>query len=157
MAKSIEATRRRMMDGSQSKKKQPRTVADGDGTRGSAGGHHAGFTGRITRTAALHPWRTLGLWVLLVIAAFGASGAMNVSSDNATAGTEATRAKDLIKERLREQTPPEEFIIVESETATTDETAFAGFVDSLVGDLRALGEVDSVASYRDGGEGLVSE
>ena len=116
-----------------------------------------GFTGRITRAAALHPWRAIGAWVLLVIAAFGASGAMNVSSDTATAGTEATTASDLIKERLREQTPPEEFIIVESETTTTDEAAFAGFVDSLVGDLRALGEVDSVVSYRDGSEGLVSE
>jgi len=144
------------MDGSQSKKKQTRTVADGDGTRGSAGGHHAGFTGRITRTAALHPWRTLGLWVLLVVAAFGASGAMNVSSEAATAGTEATTAKNLIKERLREATPPEEFIIVESQTATTDEVAFSGFVDSLVSDLRALDEVDAVVSYRDGAEGLVS-
>jgi len=144
------------MDGSQSKKKQTRTVADGDGTRGSAGGHHAGFTGRITRAAALHPWRTLGLWVLLVVAAFGASGAMNVSSEAATAGTEATTAKNLIKERLREETPPEEFIIVESQTATTDEAAFSGFVDSLVSDLRALDEVDAVVSYRDGAEGLVS-
>jgi RND superfamily putative drug exporter len=146
-----------MMDGSQSKKKQTGPVPNGDGTRGSAGGHDPGFTGRITRAAALHPWRALGVWLLLVFAAFGASGAMNVSSDTATAGTEATTASDLIKERLREQTPPEEFIIVESETTTTDEAAFAGFVDSLVGDLRALSEVDSVVSYRDGSEGLVSE
>jgi len=117
----------------------------------------SGFTGRISRTAALHPWRTLGLWVLLVVAAFGASNAMNVSSDTATAGTEATKAEDLIEKRLRANTPPEEFIIVESETTTADETAFGGFVDSLVRDLRGLGEVDSVASHRDGGEGFVSE
>ena len=119
--------------------------------------HQTGFTGRITRAAVRHPWRTLGVWVLLVVAAFGAAGAMNVSSDTAAAGTEATRAKDLIEKRLREQTPPEEFIIIESQNATADEAVFSGFVDTLVRDLEALAEVDSVASYRNGGEGLISE
>jgi len=145
------------MDGSQPRKKQTRTVANGDGTRASTGEHAPGFTGRITRAAALHPWRALGAWVMLLVVAFAASGAMNASSDTAAAGTEATTAENLIKERLREQTPPEEFIIVESQTTTTDEVAFAGFVDSLVSDLAAIAEVDSVASYRNGAEGLVSE
>jgi len=119
--------------------------------------NHAGFTGWITWFAARHPWRTLGAWLILVAVAFGASGAMNASSDTATAGTEATTAQNLIKDRLREETAPEEFIIVESQTTTVDEAAFAGFVDSFVADLEALGEVDSVASYRNGAEGLVSE
>jgi RND superfamily putative drug exporter len=82
---------------------------------------------------------------------------MNLASDTTTVGTEATKARDLIDERLRGEIPPEEFIIVESATVTADEAAFSGFVDSLVGDLRALEEVDSVTSYRDGAEGLVSE
>ncbi len=81
---------------------------------------------------------------------------MDLAGDHATAGTEAAKAIDLIDDRLRGETPPEEFLIVESQTATADETAFTGFVDSLVSDLRALEEVDSVASYRDGAEGLVS-
>ncbi len=119
--------------------------------------HRPGFTGQITRAAARHPWRTLGLWVVLLGAAFGASNAMDLSSETATAGTEATKAMDLIDDRLREETPPEEFLIVESQTATADEVAFSGFVDSLVSDLRALEEVDSVVSYRDGAEGLVSD
>jgi RND superfamily putative drug exporter len=119
--------------------------------------HRPGFTGRITRAAARHPWRTLGLWVVLLVAAYGASNAMDLASNTATAGTEATKAMDLIDDRLRGETPPEEFLIVESQTATADESAFSGFVDSLVGDLRALEEVDSVVSYRDGAEGLVSD
>ena len=119
--------------------------------------HRPGFTGRITRAAARHPWRTLGLWVVLVAAAFAVSSAMAFSPETATAGTEATKAMDLIEDRLREETPPEEFLIVESQTATADEAAFSGFVDSLVSDLRALEEVDLVVSYRDGAEGLVSD
>ncbi|MCH7577067.1 MAG: MMPL family transporter, partial [Chloroflexi bacterium] len=119
--------------------------------------HRPGFTGQITRAAARHPWRTLGLWVVLLVAAFAASSTMDLSGETATAGTEATKAMDLIDDRLRAETPPEEFLIVESQTATADEAAFSGFVDSLVSDLRALDEVDSVTSYRDGAEGLVSD
>jgi RND superfamily putative drug exporter len=116
-----------------------------------------GFTGRITRASARHPWRVLGLWTLMVALAFGVSGLMNASSDSATAGTSATKAEDLIKERLREQTAPEEFIIIESPTATVDEAEFAGFVDAFVADLEGLDGVASVQSYRNGGEGLVSD
>jgi RND superfamily putative drug exporter len=116
-----------------------------------------GFTGRITRFAASHPWRMIALWVVLAVAAFGASSAMNLAPEPETAGTEATKAAQLIHDRLREQTPPEEYLVVESQTATVDGAAFSGFVDSLASDLRALEEVASVVSYRDGAEGLVSE
>ena len=47
--------------------------------------------------AALHPWRTLGVWVVLVVVAFAAAGTMKASSDTATAGTEATTAENLIE------------------------------------------------------------
>jgi RND superfamily putative drug exporter len=119
-------------------------------------GRALGLTGGITHAAALHPWRTLGAWVLLVAAAFGLSGAMNVSSQTGPAGLEATKADDLVQERLHQQTAPEEFIIVESSTATADAAVFADFVDSLVTDLESVEEVVSVTSYRGGGEGLVS-
>jgi RND superfamily putative drug exporter len=119
--------------------------------------HRIGFTGKITRAAARHPWRVLGLWVVLLVAAFGASNTMDLANETAPGGTEATKALDLIDDRLRGETPPEEFLIVESPTATADEAAFSGFVDSLVSDLLALDEVESVTSYRDGAEGLVSD
>ena len=118
--------------------------------------HRLGFTGRIARAAARHPWRVLGLWVALLAVAYFAAGAMNLTASPDTAGTEATKAKDLIDQRLRQQTPPEEFLVVESEATTADEEAYSAFVDSLISDLRALEEVDSVASYRDGAQGLVS-
>ncbi len=118
--------------------------------------HRLGFTGRIARAAARHPWRVLGLWVALLAVAYFAAGAMNLTASPGTAGTEATKAKGLIDQRLRQQTPPEEFLVVESQATTADEEAYSAFVDSLVSDLRALKEVNSVASYRDGAQGLVS-
>lgn len=117
--------------------------------------HRPGFTGRITRFAATHPWQMLVLWVVLIVAAFGASNVMDLSTDEGNRGTEAVRAADLIEERLREDTPPEEFVIVES--PTDDANALAGFVDSLTVDLDALDEVDSVTSYRDGADSLLSQ
>jgi RND superfamily putative drug exporter len=99
----------------------------------------------------------LGLWAALIAASFFAAGTMSLEPSPDTAGTEATRASDLIKERLRPNTPPEEFIVVESQTLTAADDAFAAFVDSLLADLRALPEVASAVSYRDGSEGLVSE
>ena len=116
-----------------------------------------GFTGQITRFAARHPWLTLGLWLVLLVAAFGASSTMDLTTNTSTAGTEASKATDLIDDRLRTETAPEEFIIVESATATADEAAFGGFVDSLVSEVLALDDVESVTSYRDGAEGLVSD
>ena len=141
------------MNGSVSGERQA-TVASDRG--GSTMNHRLGFTGRIARAAARHPWRVLGLWVALLAVAYFAAGAMNLSASPSTAGTEATRAKDLIDQRLRQQTPPQEFVVVESQATIADEKAYSTFVDSLVSNLRALKEVDSVASYRDGAQGLVS-
>lgn len=121
-----------------------------------AGQPAAPFTGRLARAAAVHPWRMLGAWAVLLVVAYLAAGTMNLDPSPSTAGTDATRARELIDQRLRQQTPPEEFIVVESAQSTASEPAFAAFVDALVLDLRALEEVGTVASYRDGVEGLVS-
>jgi RND superfamily putative drug exporter len=82
---------------------------------------------------------------------------MDLTASPGTAGTEATKAKDLIDERIREETPPEEFIVIESQSAIANEESYSRFVDSLVGELRALDQVGAVHSYRDGDAGLVSD
>ena len=114
------------------------------------------FSGRLARAAALHPWRTLGLWVAIIALAYLSAGTMKLSASPGTAGTDATRADELIKERLRPETAPEEFIVVESESATANDEAFGVVVDELAGGLRGLEGVSSVESYREGAEGLVS-
>jgi RND superfamily putative drug exporter len=98
----------------------------------------------------------LGAWAVLLVAAYFAAGTMSLDASPSTTGTEATRARDLIDQRLRQETPPEEFVVVESPHAVASEPAFAAFVDDLVLNLRALEEVEAVASYRDGAEALVS-
>ena len=106
-------------------------VATASNTGGKTTNHRLGFTGRISAAAARHPWRTLGLWVVPAVAAYLVAGTMNLVPNPDTAGTEATKAADLIDQRLREQTPPEEFLVVETQAATADEDAYSAFVDSL--------------------------
>jgi RND superfamily putative drug exporter len=124
---------------------------------GIAMNHRLGFTGRISRSSARHPWRVLGLWVVLIAVAYFAASMMNLSASPATAGTESTRAQDLIDQRLRHDTPPEEFIVVESPSLTAGDPAFSAFVATLVRDLRGLKQVGSVKSYQEGEQGLVSQ
>ncbi len=114
------------------------------------------FTGRIARSAAQHPWRVLGLWAVLLVVAYFAAGTMNLAVSPGTAGTEATRAKGLIDQRLRQETPPEEFIVVESRLTTAGQEPYQSFVDSLVAELGTLDGVNNVTSYRTGAQGLVS-
>lgn len=130
------------------------------GTSGHHGGPAAGrlpFTGRLAWQAANHPWRVMGLWVVLIVMAYFAAATMQLTASPGTPGTQATRARDLIDQRLRQDTPPEEYIVIEAPESTAADPAFSAFVDSLVAALRALPEVESVVSYRDGAEGLVSQ
>jgi RND superfamily putative drug exporter len=99
----------------------------------------------------------LGLWAVLLVAAFAAAGTMKLPASPSTSGTEATRAKDLIDQRLRADTPPQEFIVIESQTAKADQEAYGQFVDSFVASLRSIKQVASVQDYREGAEGLVSQ
>jgi RND superfamily putative drug exporter len=94
--------------------------------------------------------------VAIIALAYLSAGTMKLSASPGTAGTDATRADELIQQRLRPETAPEEFIVVESESATANDGAFGAFVDELVGGLRGLEGVSSAASYREGAEGLVS-
>ena len=112
----------------------------------------------LARAAARHPWRTLGLWaVLLVVAIVAASGIGDVvTEDTQSAVGESSTAAQLIEERLRGPALAEEFIVVESQTATVDEAALTAIVGSLVAELRALDEVESAVSYLDGAPGLLS-
>jgi RND superfamily putative drug exporter len=119
--------------------------------------HQLGFTGRLARASARHPWRVFGLWAAIIALAFFASGTMSLTPTPGTSGTEATRAKDLIDQRIRQETPPEEFIVVESQRTTASDEAYSVFIDAFVGRLRTLAEVDSATSYRDGNTALVSE
>ena len=56
----------------------------------------------------------------MIVTAYVSAGAMSLTPSPGTAGTESTKAKDLIDQRLRTETPAEEYVVVESPAATAD-------------------------------------
>jgi RND superfamily putative drug exporter len=118
--------------------------------------YRIGWTGKLARATASHPWWVLGVWALLLAGAFMLAGQLRTSSNAGVEGTEARRAMALIEAMRGDvELTEEEFIVVEAGPEVR-ETEFAAFVAALVDDLRALAVVDIATSYLDGADGLLS-
>jgi putative drug exporter of the RND superfamily len=110
-------------------------------------------TSGLAGASARHPWRVLGLWVVLIVLAFFSVmslGDVLTTEANFTGNPESVKGLDLIEERLRGQEPTTETVIVTSETATVDDAAFRAVVEQTVSALLSLdGVVVSAMSYYD--------
>ncbi len=69
-------------------------------------------TERLARTAAGHPWLTLGAWLLVLVGAFLLAGNLNFTSEGGVATTDARRAAVLIEEATGEELLADEFLLV---------------------------------------------
>ena len=98
-------------------------------------------TQSFARTSALHPWRTLGVWVILVITAGILSsqllGSALTTSVSFTDNPESARAAALIEE-VRGESVNTEFIVISHDTLTADDPAFAAYVGDVQDTVRSL-------------------
>lgn len=118
-----------------------------------------GFTGRLARTAALHPWRTIGVWVVVMAAAVMLAGRLDgvlTEDGELSVTTESDVASGLIADHFPSDSPLQEYVIVEGGDRVTADPAFAAAVGDLETELRTTANVTSVVSYLDGVPGLVS-
>src|SRR5690606_10615698 len=86
-----------------------------------------GLTGSLAHRSARHPWITLVAWVVVLgIGIMLASGLNDVLTTDAdfTNNPEAVRGQDLVEERLRENEPLNELLLVSSDTLTVDDPEF---------------------------------
>jgi RND superfamily putative drug exporter len=108
-------------------------------------------TAGLARLSALHPWRVLALWaVVLALAGYAAQGLGDALTTEVTMtnNPESVRANDLLASRLRPFEPVTETVIVRSETATVDDAAFRTVVEQTASALaRLTGVVESVQTY----------
>jgi putative drug exporter of the RND superfamily len=93
--------------------------------------------------ASRHPWRTLTLWAVLILAAGFASsaflaGALTTRADF-TSRPDSVRARDLVEQRLRGPERDTELVIVRSASRSVDDPAFRARVAGLQRDIAALG------------------
>jgi RND superfamily putative drug exporter len=96
----------------------------------------------IARASSRHPWRTVGIWAVILVLGFGASGVLlsdALTTDfDFTNNPEAIQAKNLLEqEKLEQDVTPETFIMTGPEGATTD-PAFAQAVNAALNDIRGL-------------------
>ena len=96
----------------------------------------------LARASSRHPWRTIGIWAVILVLGFGASGVLlsdSLTTDfDFTNNPEAIAAQKLLEEKKLEQdVSPETFVMVGGEGATTD-PQFADQVNAALEDLRGL-------------------
>jgi uncharacterized membrane protein YdfJ with MMPL/SSD domain len=118
-------------------------------------------TESLARSGGRHPWRTLVVWVVALLAAGVLSslflGDALTTDTDFTNDPEAKQAAGLLEERLRGTGEDVEFVVVTAERAVT-EPEYRAYVEDLQATIAALGPgvVHHVGSYLTN-EGPVSE
>jgi RND superfamily putative drug exporter len=120
-------------------------------------------TEALAGAASRHPWRTLTLWAVLILAAGFASSAFLADAlttrADFTSRPDSVRAQDLVEQRLRGPERDTELVIVRSASRSVDDPAFRARVAALQRDIAGLGTdvVQRVGSvYQLGDPSLVS-
>jgi putative drug exporter of the RND superfamily len=111
----------------------------------------------VARASALHPWRTIGIWVVLLFGAFALisallSGALTTQA-SFLGSPQSKVGADLLSQRLDMPRKANEVVVVSSPGQVATSPAFRQEVLGLQGRIAALGSgvVDSVVSPFRGG------
>ncbi len=97
----------------------------------------------LARASSRHPWRTVGIWAVILVAGFVASSVLlsdALTTDfNFTNSPEAVQAKNILdQEKLESNAIPETFVLT-GPSGAVDDPQFAATVNSALNDLRGLG------------------
>jgi RND superfamily putative drug exporter len=113
-----------------------------------------GFTERLARTSAIHPWRTMGIWLAIIgVAVLGASSLLGsgLTSEMKQHGRQpdSTVAQGLIEARITGPQKVSEFVIVRSAAHTVEDAAYRAYVSELAAEFEGLGHgvVENVATF----------
>ena len=118
-----------------------------------------GFTERLARSAAVHPWRTVAIWAaIIVVAVVGMSSLLGsgLTSEMQQHGKQpdSATADKLIADRMTGERKMTDFVIVRSATLTVDDPAYKTYVKDLAGKIQALGPrvVEGASTYYQTGD-----
>ncbi len=109
-------------------------------------------TEALARSSATRPWRTVGVWVVVLITAAVLSsqllGSALTTSVSFTDNPESDQAAELIEE-VRGESANTEFVVITHDTATAADPEYVAYVTEVQSKVAALGPevVFSVGSY----------
>jgi RND superfamily putative drug exporter len=98
----------------------------------------------VARASSRHPWRTLAVWLVLIVSMGAVSSALLgdvLNQDIAfTNEPESVQAQNVLDEKFSSGADVDttEFVIVQSESLTIDEPQFEGLVKQIQGEVAAL-------------------
>lgn len=102
------------------------------------------MTDALARISARRPWLTIGLWAVAVIVALALSGRLLDSATTTElrleSGFESEDTRALLAERFPSTQTPREIVIVQSDTLTVDDPAFAAKTAEVFAAITALGD-----------------
>ncbi len=116
-------------------------------------------TEALARASATKPWRTLGIWIILLVTAGVLSSTL--LGDALTGNIEFTDSPDSVRamelvEEVRGEPGDSEFVVISSETTTADDPQYMEYVAEIQATLSNSSAVKTVGSYLTG-DGPVSE
>jgi RND superfamily putative drug exporter len=118
------------------------------------------FAARLARASGAHPWRTLGIWFIVIVLAAIAAGRFSdvlTTEVTFTSEPESVKADALLEDRLRGPRPVTDTVIVTSPTLTTSDATFRATIEETTADLRALDGISAVTNgYESPDAGLFS-
>ncbi|MYA59836.1 MAG: MMPL family transporter, partial [Chloroflexi bacterium] len=101
------------------------------------------MTGYLARISARRPLVTLAIWLVVAVVAGGLSQALLDSATTTElklgSGARSQQAAELLEDRLRGPEPITEIVIVQSDSLTVDDAAFKTKVETVFGQIIALG------------------
>ncbi|HKS93003.1 MAG TPA: MMPL family transporter, partial [Tepidiformaceae bacterium] len=113
---------------------------------------------RLARACARHPWRTLGVWLLVAVVAVISIPQLSLDNQQTIYGADYQKAQDLLKEHMNAANAPGESVVFDNQSMTVDDPAYQAFVQQFEAKARNLQGVLSVSSYYDNGSaGLVNK
>ena len=129
-----------------------------------SGSDRPGFTERLARVCATHPWRTVVIWAAVIVLAVVSVGpllgsGLTTEMKQHGAQPDTAIADRLIAQRLTGERRLTEFVVVRSGSLPVDHPRFEAYVGGLATDIAGLGPdvVDGVATtYQTGDATMVS-
>src|SRR3954453_15549232 len=126
-------------------------------------------TARLARASALRPWRTVGIWVAILVIAMAVQSFVKLDTTPEVAllnNPESVQGWNLLEEHgIRKERSGTETVIVRSDSTTVDDPAFQQTVQNSTNAIPANGEIVSGATNAydlnahtpGAGDGLISD
>lgn len=126
---------------------------DGDGQRA------ASVPQRLARSAALHPWRVVTVWGLVLLASVVAIGSLIgsafTSDGSLTTNPDSSKAEQVLAENFSQADRTDDAIVIRSARLTSADPEFRGFVADLRSSIQATGATQTVRDpYAANGSGI---